>query len=166
MANYRHLASIGCIVSDHARGRVRRSIWGTPIMTYNLAREDARRFQRAIATICRLYFAVGAREVYPAIAGLPVLKSESDVARLESREVRPGDLELIAFHPMGTARMGLDARRAVVDESLEAYGVKGLFVVDASVFPSSIRVNPQETIMAFATRAAEAIDARWAREVG
>ena len=53
--------------------------------------------------------------------------------------------------------MGNDPRTSVVDLNLETHDIKGLFVTDGSVFPSSLGVNPQVTIMAFATRAADYI---------
>ena len=43
---------------------------------------------------------------------------------------------------------------SVVNQFGEFHNVKGLFVSDASVFPTSIGVNPQVTIMALATRTA------------
>ena len=53
--------------------------------------------------------------------------------------------------------MGADPRRSLLDSYNESHDVKGLFVTDASAFPSSVGVNPQLTIMAMATRAANRI---------
>ena len=64
------------------------------------------------------------------------------------------DLELMAFHPLGTARAGGDPRRAVLDADLAVRGVAGVHVADGSAVPSSLGVNPQITIMALATRLA------------
>jgi len=50
--------------------------------------------------------------------------------------------------------MDNDPRAGVVDASHEVHGSPGVYVVDASVFPSSPAVNPQLAIMALATRAA------------
>ena len=58
---------------------------------------------------------------------------------------------------MGTARMSGDPGRGVVDSFGACYDVPGLFVADASVFPSPIGVNPMETILALATRTAAAL---------
>jgi len=46
--------------------------------------------------------------------------------------------------------MGSNADTAVCDENGEVFGVRGLFVGDASAFPASCGVNPMITIMALA----------------
>ena len=44
--------------------------------------------------------------------------------------------------------MGDDPARSVVDPDGRVWGWDNLYVADASVFPSSLGVNPQVTIMA------------------
>jgi choline dehydrogenase-like flavoprotein len=61
---------------------------------------------------------------------------------------------MMAFHPQGTCRMGDDPSRAVTDAYGAHHGTRNLLVADASLFPSSCKVNPQITIMALATRIA------------
>ena len=85
---------------------------------------------------------------------------------MKEEAVRPGALRLTAFHPAGTARMGADPSRTVVDPWGEAHGVANLFVADASVLPGCPTVNPQITIMAFATRTADHIVRHGGRYIG
>jgi cholesterol oxidase len=61
-------------------------------------------------------------------------------------------MELMTVHIMGSARMGVDARRGATDAFGRVFGVDGLYVADASLFPGPIGVNPQETIMALVAR--------------
>ncbi len=56
--------------------------------------------------------------------------------------------------------MATSAHRGVVSPDHEVFGSPGLYVADGSVVPSSVGVNPQETIMAMATRAADRIGAQ------
>ena len=56
-------------------------------------------------------------------------------------------------HQCGTARMGTDPARSVVDVNLKAHDLDNLYVVDASVLPTSAAVNPSLTIAALALRA-------------
>jgi choline dehydrogenase-like flavoprotein len=61
------------------------------------------------------------------------------------------------FHFLGTARMGDDPARSVVDRDGRCHALANLFIIDGSVFVTSGAVNPTPTIQAFALRAAEAI---------
>ncbi|MBV8984981.1 MAG: hypothetical protein JO248_11140, partial [Acidimicrobiia bacterium] len=62
---------------------------------------------------------------------------------------------LTAFHPLGTCRMATHPGGGVVSPNHEVFGIPGLYIADGSVVPSSVAVNPQVTIMALATRAAD-----------
>lgn len=60
-------------------------------------------------------------------------------------------------HLMGTARMGNDPQRSVVNAINQAHDVPNLFIVDGSSFTTAAGVNPTSTIMALALRAADKI---------
>jgi len=99
----------------------------------------------------KVLFAAGATEVHPMVAGVPGLRSPAEAEAALERDIPAGALRLTAYHPMGTARMGAGG---VVDGFGRVGAAERLVVPDASVFPTSLGVNPQVTIMAFATRAA------------
>ena len=63
-------------------------------------------------------------------------------------------------HQCGTIRMGLDPATAAVDPQGRAFDHPNLFVVDASVLPTSAGVNPSLTVAALALRAAEHVRTR------
>lgn len=60
-------------------------------------------------------------------------------------------------HPCGTCAMMAKDMGGVVDERLRVYGVKGLRIADASVFPMIPKGNIQSTVYAVAERAADLI---------
>ncbi|MFN3844659.1 MAG: GMC oxidoreductase [Paracoccaceae bacterium] len=60
-------------------------------------------------------------------------------------------------HQCGTARMGADPATSVVDTNLRTHDLDNLFIVDASVLPTSAAVNPSLTVAALALRAADHI---------
>jgi choline dehydrogenase-like flavoprotein len=62
-----------------------------------------------------------------------------------------------ASHLMGTARMGRDPRRSVVNAWNQSHDIKNLFIVDGSSFTTSAGVNPTSTIGALALRCADGI---------
>jgi choline dehydrogenase-like flavoprotein len=88
------------------------------------------------------------------------VRSAADLARLAASSPKASDWLLTAFHPLGTCRMATSAARGVVSPDHEVFGLPGLYIADGSVVPSSVGVNPQVTIMAMATRAADHIAAR------
>jgi choline dehydrogenase-like flavoprotein len=49
---------------------------------------------------------------------------------------------------MGTARMGNDSKKSVVNEWGRSHDVKNLFIIDGSIFVTSGAVNPTTTIQA------------------
>jgi choline dehydrogenase-like flavoprotein len=160
MEAYDRVASFGVMVEDASRGRVVLGPGGRPVVLYRLGRQERERLQRGVAILSRIYLAAGAREVYPAVHGHRIVRDAGDIARLSNALPSARDWLLSAFHPLGTCRMATDADRGVVSPDHEVFGSPGLYVADGSVVPSSLGVNPQETIMAMATRAADRIAAR------
>jgi choline dehydrogenase-like flavoprotein len=88
------------------------------------------------------------------------------VRRTEPPEGELSDEELWAYakrttgtikHPMGTCAMLPADEGGVVDDALRVYGVRGLRVVDASVFPLHIAAHLQATVHAVAEKAADLI---------
>jgi choline dehydrogenase len=139
-----------------SRGRVRlRSADPTEkpsILTNSLAEPEdvatllaGMRLAREVAAAGPLAGVVG-RELLP---GRDLDSDEELEADLRSR------VEL-AYHPVGTCRMGSD-EDAVLDPELRVRGVEGLRVVDASVMPSVPSGNTNAPTMAIAERASDLI---------
>ncbi len=77
---------------------------------------------------------------------------ESSRAQIHSTSPKPA-----TNHEVGGCRMGRDPKTSVLDPFCRSHDVPNLYVVDASVFPSSSEKNPTLTIMALATRTADHI---------
>jgi choline dehydrogenase-like flavoprotein len=153
MLDYLHIAQFGLMVSDTSRGTVRVLPGGSMRIGYELNDADLQTFKRGIELLCECYWAAGAEEVFPPIEGIGVLR-DGELDTLRRHELRAHELTLMAFHPMGTARADARPAHGVVDGDLRVHGLDNVYVSDASVLPSSLGVNPQETIMALATRLA------------
>ncbi len=162
MARYPHLASFGAMVQDHARGSVHAGPAGRRHPLRLLPPRSRPRPARGCAGL-RDFLRAGARRVFPFIHRHDELRDEADLQRLRDARLSPGDIEISAYHPLGTCRMGTDWKRSCVGPDGEAHDTAGLVVADGSALPSSLGVNPQITIMALALRAAAALDTRLAR---
>lgn len=69
-------------------------------------------------------------------------------------------------HQMGTCRMSTSEKTGVVDPRGRVWGTEGLYVADASVFPSASGVNPMVTNMAISDWIARNVDADMNRDAG
>ncbi|MCS6798523.1 MAG: GMC family oxidoreductase [Myxococcota bacterium] len=147
-------------VRFRALGTVRPGWSGRPVVRYVPTDDDLARMQAAIALLCEMMFAAGATEVFPGLGGLPEVLDRPEQVRLV-REARLSrrDFHLIASHLFGTACAHADRAHGVVDARLRAHDVERLYVMDASVFPTNLGVNPQHSIMAVVWLAAERLAA-------
>jgi choline dehydrogenase-like flavoprotein len=150
------IASIGVQLADESSGRVRPAGDGSLRVGYRLSDEDARRVVFGIARAAEVHFAAGATEVYPNIVRAPVLRPR-DLAEFEATSFKAAELRLEAFHPMGTARISADPGEGVCASDGSVRGVDGLYVADASLFPTAVEVNPMMTIIAVAKRIASGL---------
>lgn len=79
----------------------------------------------------------------------PSPETMSDAEILEDFRARSTS----TFHPCGTCRMGVDEEHSVVDPRLKVHGVDGLFVADASIFPSVTSGNTNAPTLMVARKA-------------
>ncbi|MGI8759026.1 MAG: FAD-dependent oxidoreductase [Acidimicrobiales bacterium] len=155
MDDYPRMVSAGVLVEDTTSGRVR-TVRGAPVPTYRITDHDVVRITTAVAHLAELLLTAGARHVY-----LPYPTPDGGVGGVDALRRLPlpraDDLDLLTVHLMGTAAMGGDPTRHVCDPSGRVWDTAGLYVADASVFPSPVGVNPMETIMALSSRSAMAV---------
>jgi choline dehydrogenase-like flavoprotein len=153
MEQFNHSFNFGFMVKDTSRGRVFGGANGEPSLRYSVNEHDRALLQRGFAILARVFFAAGAREVRMPVLGFDRLRSLDDVKKFEGAKVPARHMDLTAYHPLGTARMGVAPLSSVVDETNEAHDVHNLFISDGSAVPSSLGVNPQVTLMAMSLRA-------------
>jgi choline dehydrogenase-like flavoprotein len=114
----------------------------------------------AIADMARLQLAAGAREVMTLHETPIVIRSEGDLAQITSAPIGPNLHTMFSAHQMGGSAMGEDPSHSVVDSLGRHHGIENLWIVDGSIFPTSLGVNPQVSIYAharlFATEIAKA----------
>jgi cholesterol oxidase len=65
--------------------------------------------------------------------------------------------ELVTPHPLGGCNIGNTAQDGVVDHTGQVFGYEDLYVIDGSMVPTPLGVNPSRTIAALAERCAKMI---------
>ncbi len=149
-----HLAMFGGLIHDQGGGRLHHPPRREPFATYRMTKEDRARVPRVVRILGETFLAAGAREVFPPILGVDRGFDADAFRALPLESISPRRFECSSQHPLGTARMGVSPDRAVVDPDGRAFDVEELYVVDGSVLPTSLGVNPQLSIMSVATRLA------------
>ena len=142
------------------RGALPRRWRGKPVLDYRLGRDTIESLTHAMQASARQFFAAGATKVMIPAAARP-LERERDAQHIEEVITRehfiPQRVPVASAHPQGGCRMGPTPEHGIVSSYGQVHGHPWLFVCDASIFPTSVRVNPILSIMAFADRTAEHI---------
>ena len=165
-ANYRHLNTFIAICRDRDTGHIYRDpATGRPRIAYTPSDFDRAHNFRGIQELSKILFAHGAREIHPSLPGFTGFVRSTDddadkekekqrfekwLAKLRAHGNKPPLTPFASAHQMGTCRMSAKAKDGVVDPRGRVWGTEGLYVADASVFPSASGVNPMITVMAIA----------------
>ncbi len=166
MAQFRQLASTIALVrdgSDVARssGSVLLDRAGRPRIRYALTPADAANLRASIEAAARLQLAAGAR-IVQTLHHLPlVIRREADLAAIRRAPVDANRVTLFSAHVNGTCRIGTDPATSGVGPDGQRHGVRGVYVLDGSMLPTGVGVNPQETIMAMSSVLTRRLLARW-----
>ena len=159
MRRYSHLSCIGVVVGSQSNGRVKTGFRGRGMkLTYEPTDADLALMLRGTKLAARIHFASGALRVMPMTFRSLSYTTEEQLDELDRIVHDNTDIGLHTSHPMGGNAISRDPAKGVVDERLRVNGTENVYVADASVFPSSITVNPQLTVMAIADYAAAGIE--------
>jgi choline dehydrogenase-like flavoprotein len=138
--------------------RLFRPLFDHAEVEFGLPKEDLANLREGIKQLARIYFAAGATRVLLPTHEEWILDSPSKVGLVDAAVRSHADLTNFgSSHPQGGACITDEARHATAGRGFRVRGYENLFVCDASVFPSSVRVNPQIAIMAVAEIAARAV---------
>lgn len=157
-----HLA----LVRDRDSGRVYADpVDGRCRIAYTPSAFDRKHCLEGALALARILYVQGAKEIFTVTAGMPTFTRSGDAAKdtgdgindpafqawlaeMRKRGVNPPETGWGSAHQMGTCRMATTQKAGVVDPKGKVWGVEGLYVADASVFPSASGVNPMITNMA------------------
>ncbi len=141
----------GGIISLKSDGRIG--------IDYPVSARLADAFKAAHFALAELSFAAGARGVRTLHTDGLLIKGKGDLSKLNALPYGPHKHSIFSAHQMGGLTMGVDPTDSVVNQRLQHHQVANLFVVDGSVFPTALGVNPSETIYAIAHRSVADISA-------
>jgi long-chain-alcohol oxidase len=163
-----NLSLVGVLGRDEGAGLVRVDGDGNPVVRWRLGAIDRTRMFAGVLMAGEVLAAAGATEVFSLQRRRPGFRpGDAQGLRDWRTAVRqagygPGRATLFSYHQMGSCRIGTDPAASAVGPDHRSHEVDGLYVADASLFPTASGVNPMLSVMALAHRAAAKIAARLA----
>jgi choline dehydrogenase-like flavoprotein len=153
MLRYSRMSCTGVLVGTESNGEVRRAGLIGREIDYVPTDGDLKKLLDGLVLSGQAFLADGAECVIPNTFDYHEFRSLDDLQRLYDLVKDSSDLTIGTGHPQGGNIVSANPELGVVDPQFKAYGYDNLFVSDASVFPSSLGVNPQLTVMALANYA-------------
>jgi choline dehydrogenase-like flavoprotein len=163
---FRDLAGFGVMLIDTPEPENRLSLdeSGMPQITYALTDDDKNRFRQGIAEAIRVMFKAGAKEVFlpttenilgetDASAQLhPQILTSPEQAETVAKNLQfiPNRTIITSAHMQATDKMGSTADTSAVAQDFHVWGTRNLYVVDGSIFPTSVGANPMQSIYTIA----------------
>ena len=123
---------------------VKKDAWGIPALRVHMTHgpNEHAMMEDAAAAAAEMLEATGARNIV-----------------MNSQLAMPG----MAIHEVGTARMGKDPKKSVLDSYNQTHDIGNLFVMDGAGFVSSGCQNPTLTMMALAVKSCDHLIERFRR---
>jgi choline dehydrogenase-like flavoprotein len=154
-------AGSGSVYIDPNDGRCR--------FRYNPIKKDRRHILEGMIALAKLNYICGAREIFTAIPSVPNFVRDSNptadcsasgincpkfnawLDTMRKVGIRDPDSTVMSAHQMGTCRIGATPKKGAINVNGKSWEADGLYVADASTFPSASGVNPMITNMAIST---------------
>ena len=159
MQHYANMACTGILVGTASNAEVKASgLLGRDI-SYVPTEDDFNSLMDGLEKAAEIYLAGGgAVRIMPNTFTYYEYKTVQELKDNLRKDVKSSrDISTGTGHPQGGNVMSSDPATGVVDEQFKVFGFDNLFVCDASVFPTSLGVNPQVTVMTLAHYAAPMI---------
>ena len=172
MARARQFSPLIAVTRDGGEGRTRLTRAGRVRIDYDLDELGRATLRHALVSMARLARAGGARDILA--VGMPLARHRvagpgetqefaAFEERLRTMDFAPHRGTFASAHQMGTIRMGADPGSHPADERgrvrADSRGriVAGLYVADASTFPTGLGLNPMLSVMAMARRVSRTV---------
>jgi choline dehydrogenase-like flavoprotein len=158
-AGLKHAAPFITVGRDHGEGEVAIDAHGRAVVRWSLGDEvDRRIFVEGNKELAKLHRAAGAKEIFTLHADRVQWREGEDfdafLERIENASYAANDVAIFTAHQLCSCRMGSDPATSVANGSGELHDTKGVWIGDASAFPTAPGVNPMISIMSLAHRTA------------
>jgi GMC oxidoreductase len=175
LAKFNRTAGFGVMLVDtpSASNCITLDAQGDPVLTYALSPSDRKRFQTGVAIAIRMMFLAGAEKViipsnenflnqpgFDPMRGVYLTSIEQADIVEQNLQFTPNRTLLTSAHLQATNKMGPSPEVGVVSTNQRVWDmsasadkpreVPNLYVMDSSMFPTSVGANPMQSLYTFA----------------
>ena len=155
MRRYDRLACVGILVGSESNAEARVGGLTHREIRYTPTTKDFKTLLTGLELSGEIMFAAGAESVMPNSFKYYEFKSTQELRKLSDVIRDPSEITLGTGHPQGGNIIGNSSATGVVNAEFKVFDYTNLYVCDASVFPTSLGVNPQLTVMGLADYAVQ-----------
>jgi choline dehydrogenase-like flavoprotein len=148
------------LVRDGSDGETNASVtwsFGKRKVYFELTPGDGKNLLKGIKALAEVSVAAGATELifpFPRFTEPMKVEAGMNFGWVLNERFDPGYLAIGSAHPHGSIQAADSPKMGAVAPNLELYGHDNIFVMDASVYPTGLSVNPQITTMSVSLKAA------------
>ena len=159
---FRNMGGFISLARDAGSGRVYPdAATGLPRIAYNASPLDRSHVLEGLVALAKICYVTGATEIHPQMEGVqPFVRTAAEaaasddgindasfqawLAKMRAVGLSAPENAFCSAHQMGSCRMGTSERSSVVNAKGQVWGTQGLYVADASVFPSASGGQPDD----------------------
>jgi len=157
MKRYDRLACVGILAGSESNAKARIAGLTGREIDYTPTKKDFQTLLAGLELAGEIMLASGAESVMPNTFKYYEFKNKNEVRKLHEYIKDPSEITLGTGHPQGGNIISSSPEKGVVNPEFKVFGYNNLFVCDASIFPTSLGVNPQVTVMGLADYAVQFI---------
>lgn len=125
-------------------GEVYLNSHGLPQLKYNQNEFFLKSAKRALKILSQAQLNAGAKEIYPGFYFSKRVKNQNELDKLFKE--KDTSIKVFSAHVMGGAPMGVDEKKSLVNLNGQSHYYENLYVMDGSLFPTSLGANPMQSI--------------------
>ncbi len=150
MLRFNRFASTGVLVGSESNAEVRIAGLTGREIRYTPTKKDFDTLINGVMLAGNIFFAAGADVVMPNTFAYHEYNNNEELKALTTDAKDGADITLGTGHPQGGNVLSANKEIGVINPEFQVYDYSNLFVCDGSVFPTSLGVNPQVTVMSLA----------------
>ena len=164
MKNYQSIAGYGIMLVDSVspKNKVDVNLFNKVKVHYQLTDHDKERLKNGLLKASEMMFKAGAKKIIiPTFESYNIFSNYKEAHQaIEKLKFKKFQNAISSAHMQSTNKMGHNPESSVVDHQFRVWNYSNFFIVDGSIFPTSVGANPMQSIYTMGKIFADTIPAK------